>query len=100
MSKEELSLILGAIFVIFLLGIFLWGPRELPPYKHNILTLFCALFAALCGYLFLGSMDLQTTFDLPEMGATTIEAGGGFAMFAFVMLWWNSRFSPVGDPRL
>ncbi len=96
MSNEQLKIILGTIILIFLLGVFLWGPKELPAYKLQMLALFFALFAGLCGYLFLGSMDLQTTFDLPEMGATTIEASGGFAMFVFVMIWWNSRFSPVG----
>ena len=89
------SWIFGGTSFLFLMGVFLFGPNELPPQKHLILGLFAAFAAGLLGYFLTGSVGLQTSTKLPVLGKVVIKAAGGAALFIIVLFWWNSDRSPV-----
>src|SRR5262249_3679055 len=38
-----------------------------------------------------------TQSSIPKWGKVTIQAGGGIALFVFVMFWWNSGAGPIRE---
>ena len=94
-SQRLASWIFGGIALAFLIGVFIFGPDELPEEKRRILGIICAVLAGLFGYFFTGSMKLVTEGKLPKWGRITIQASGGVAMFVLVLLWWGSNYAPV-----
>lgn len=86
--------IFGSISFALLIGIFLFGPRELPQYKHQLLSYFSALLAGLFGYFMTGSIGLVAETNLPKFGKVTIQACGGMALFVFVLLIWSTDLAP------
>lgn len=89
------SWIFGGITFAFLIGVFVFGPDELPEGKQHILGIMCAVLAGLFGYFFTGSMKLVTEGKLPKWGKISIQASGGVALFVLVLLWWGSIYAPV-----
>jgi len=89
------SWIFGGIAFAFLLGVFILAPRELPSYKQQILAIISAILCGLFGYFFTGSNKIVGDGQLPNWGKLSIQAGGGFALFALILLWWNSKSAPV-----
>ena len=94
-SQYLASWIFGGITFAFLIGVFIFGPDELPEEKQRILGIICSVFAGLFGYFFTGSIKLVTEGKLPKWGKVSIQAGGGVALFVLVLLWWGSNYAPV-----
>ncbi len=94
-SQRLASWIFGGISFCFLIGVFIFGPDELPAEKQRILGLICSVFAGLFGYFFTGSIKLMAEGQLSKWSKITIQAGGGAAFFVLVLLWWGSDFAPV-----
>ena len=91
-SQELASWIFGGIGFVFLLLVFCVGPKELPRWKERTLAIISALLAGLFGFFFTGTIILKIDPDFPEVGKMMIQAGGGCALFVFVLLWWRSQY--------
>src|SRR5205823_3663687 len=87
------SWVFGSVFVIFILGVFLFGPPELPSYKQQMLAYISALLAGLFGLFFAGSLLLHAHLWLP--GKWVVQGSTGFALFLIVLFWWNTSAAPV-----
>ena len=92
-TKHLATWIFGALFVLFLIGYFIFGPAELSEPKQRVLAIISSLLVGLFGFFLTGSILLST--DLPEWmrkgaGNVGIRTGGGAALFVFTMLWWSS----------
>ena len=87
-TQAKASWLFGTLFGLFILGVFMFGPAALPPYKQQLLAYICALLAGLFGLFFTGSLLLDAT--LPLAGKWTIQGGAGFALFLVVLFWWQS----------
>jgi len=55
---------------------------------HPIVRFVGALCAGLFGYFFTGTTKLVAEGGLPRFGRTSVQAGGGAALFIFVFLAW------------
>jgi tetratricopeptide (TPR) repeat protein len=84
----------GSAFVVLVYFI-LFGPKELPPVQQKAFGILSSLLCGLFGYFFTGTMKLVSKGNLSTWGKVGIQAGGGIALFVFVMMWWNSDAAPV-----
>lgn len=95
-SDQQLATwIFGSISFAVLLWIVLFGPKELPPFRHNALGILLALLCGLFAYFLTGTVGLTTEGNFSGWGKVGIQAAGGVALFVFVLLWWNSEASPI-----
>lgn len=92
-TQTRASWIFGSLFVVFLLGVFLFGPAELPEYKQRILAYVCALLAGVFALFFTGSLLLHA--ELPMAGRWAVQGGAGSALFLIVLFWWFGPAAPV-----
>lgn len=103
MTKRDHQIIatwaFGSLTFLFLLGVFVFAPNELPPFKHKLLSLFSGLLAGFFAFFLSGSIGLSGTPGLPFLKKLGIRATGGVAIFVFVLLWWNSDLAPVKVQR-
>ena len=99
MTKRDHQIIatwvFGSLVFLFLICVFIFAPNDLPLFKHKLLSLFSALLAGLFTFFLSGSLGLSGRPGLPFIGELGLRATGGVAIFVFVLLWWNSEFSPV-----
>ena len=96
-SQTRASWIFGSLFVVFVLGVFLFGPPALPDYKQRLLAYICALLAGLFGLFFTGSLLLKA--QLPMAGKWSVQGGAGFALFLIVLFWWSTGSAPVKSAK-
>lgn len=89
-SQGLASLIFGGILLVYVLLVFLFGPKEIPPYKERTFAIIAALLAGLFGFFLTGSITLKIEPNLAGWGKTAIQAGGGVALFVFVLWWWGT----------
>lgn len=92
-TQTRASWIFGSLFVVFVLGVFMFGPATLPDYKQRILAYVCALLAGLFALFFTGSLLLNA--ELPIAGKWAVQGGAGFALFLIVLFWWSGALAPV-----
>ena len=85
----------GTLLLLFYLGVFVFGPNELPEFKHKQLAIVSALLCALFTFFFVGS--LHVTLKIENRWAKLgVQSGGGLAAFVLVLWWWNNpTLSPV-----
>jgi hypothetical protein len=79
----------GSFLIIFLIGVFIWGPDILPAYKLRLIPFFCALVAGLFAIFFGGYIRLNST---------PILAGGGVALFLVVLWFWPTNPKDINPP--
>jgi len=92
------SWIFGSVLLVFVLGVFIFAPNELPEFKQRLLAFTCALLAGLFGIFLSGDLSLRLKAQQTKTGAILIRATGGSALFVLVLLWWTSTASPVKIP--
>ena len=99
MTKQQHQIIgtwiFGALSFLFLIGVFLFAPEELPPFKHKILAILSALLIGLLSYFLTGTIKLVSEGKIPSLGKVAIQGGGGLALFVITLFWWNSEYAPV-----
>src|SRR3982751_3508204 len=93
--QQRAAWIFGSASFLFLVWVFVFGPNELPPQKHQLLGFFCALAAGFLGYFIVGMIHVAGAIRLHRFARITIKAAGAAAMFVLVLLWWQSPASPV-----
>ncbi len=87
--------VFGSLTFAFLVGVFIFSPDQLPPFKHRILSIVSSTFAGAFTYFLQGSLRLSGTPKLPYVGGIAIRATGCVAVWLLTMLWWTSDFAPV-----
>jgi hypothetical protein len=87
----------GGLILVFLLCVFVFGPDELPPYKHNLLGVFCSALCGFFGYFFTGTIKLVSKGEYSKGVRISIQAGGGFALFLIGMIGWKSNVNPIRE---
>jgi len=90
-SQELASWIFGGITLLFLLGVFCFGPERLPEWKRRLLGYVCAVSGGLFGFFFTGAITLKLESEITDYSRIAIQAIGGFALFVFVLWWWGRR---------
>ena len=97
-NEAKASWIFGSLFVVFLLGVFVFGPPSLPGYKQQILAYICATLAAFFAIFFTGALLVNAQLPIP--GKWTVRGGAAFGLFLVVLFWWRSDASPIprNDP--
>jgi len=85
----------GGLLLVFVIGVFMFAPPELPDYKQRILALCAALLAGLFGWFLSGEIGLRINALKSRFGDIVVRAGGGLALFVLVLLWWLSPMAPV-----
>ena len=100
-SKDQrlAAWIFGSISFAVLVYFVLFGPKELPADRRQAFGILCSLLCGFFGFFFTGSIKLVTESKIPKWGKATIQAGGGMALFVFVMLLWNSGVGPVREMK-
>src|SRR5580704_15709549 len=88
------SWIFGGLLLLFILGVFVWAPNKLPPFKQRLLAFICAILAGLFTFFFTGVMGLTG-----RIGDWRIQATGGVAVFILVLRWWFSGRAPIEIER-
>jgi hypothetical protein len=96
-TQTRASWIFGGLFVVFVLGVFMFGPATLPDYKQRILAYVCALLAGLFALFFTGTLLLNA--ELPIAGKWAVQGGAGFALFLVVLFWWSGALAPVKSEK-
>ena len=94
-TQTRAAWIFGSLGFAVVIWIVLFGPEKLSPSRHQALGFLCAVLSGLFGAFFTGNIRIIARGTVPKWGKVLIQAGGGGAFFAFVLLWWNSDFSPV-----
>src|SRR5690349_21738165 len=95
-TQERAAWVFGALFVVFIALVFIFGPATLPTYKHQILAFFGSLLAGLFALFFTGRLLLNA--DLPLAGKWGVQAGAGFALFLVVLFWWKTpSIAPIAE---
>lgn len=94
-DRRMAAWIFGPISFVILICVLVLSPRELPPTSHQILGFITSLCAGFIGYFLTGNIKLDTAGRFGKWGKTRVQAGGGIAIFIFVILWWNSDYSRV-----
>ena len=84
------SWIFGGLLLLFILGVFIWAPNALPPFKQQLLAFICALLAGLFAFFFTGMIGLTG-----RIGDWRVQATGGIGVFVLVLRWWFSDRAPV-----
>ena len=79
--------VFGAATIAFLMLLVFFGPSDLSPDYKQIIRLVAALAGGLLSYFFVGNLNLGGR--LPGFDDVRIAAVGGFAVFAFIMLFWS-----------
>jgi hypothetical protein len=92
--------IFGTASFLFIVGVFLFSPPELPPYKVRVLAIVSAILLGFFGFFFSGTLTIGVDGDWPLIGKVALQASGGIALFLITMYWWKSEFAPVkaGEP--
>lgn len=93
-SQELAAWIFGTVAFVFLMLLILLPLRNLPAWKVNILAIITALLAGVFCTFLTGSIILEVKPDFAGWGKTAIQAGGGVALFVFVLLWWQLVLKP------
>lgn len=89
------SWVFGSILLLFYLGLFIFGPDELPEFKHKMLAIVSALLCALFTLFWVGSLNV-TVQAKSKWSKIAIQSGGGAAAFVLVLWWWNNPdYAPV-----
>ncbi|HJP94617.1 MAG TPA: hypothetical protein VJ875_21835, partial [Pyrinomonadaceae bacterium] len=70
-------------------------PDVLSVPKQRMLAIFCALLAGLVGFFLTGDISVNLVSPDNRLGKLAVKATGGIAMFAFVLVWWLTPWSPV-----
>ncbi len=91
-TQEFAFLLFGVIVSVFLFLVFLFGPKELPSWKKRIIAIITAIISGLTGIFLTGRINFVANLNLTELEKSTIQAGGGFALFTIVLFWWLPEF--------
>jgi len=91
------NLIFASILLLFFLFLILFGPEELPAYKHNLVSIISSLLVGIFGFFLSGRISLKLDSKLfnDKIGKFIINATGGVALFILTLLWWNSSNPPI-----
>ena len=89
------SWIFGGLLLVFILGVFIWAPNSLPPFKQQLLAFICALLAGLFAFFFTGIIGLTG-----RIGDWRVQATGGIGVFILVLWWWFSDRAPVKAQKI
>jgi len=80
------SWIFGTLLLVFILGVFVFAPSSLPPFKQRLLAFICALLAGFFAFFFTGTIGVTWR---------GVQATGGIGAFVLVLWWWSSGLAPV-----
>ena len=95
-AQQLAAWIFGSASFLFLIWVFIFGPKELPPHKHQLLGLFFAPGGWFPWLFHLRSCRRQRRNQTSGIRADQDQGGGGGAApFMLVLLWWRSKLSPV-----
>ena len=94
-NQQLAAWIFGGTSFAFLIGVFVFGPKELPPQKHLILGLISAFAAGFLGYFITGTIGIDGAVSLPSGAKIGVKAAGAMALFVLVLYWWQSDRSPI-----
>jgi hypothetical protein len=86
--------IFGGLTLLVIIYIVLFGPKELPPYRHQSLGILCAVLCGLFAYFFTGTIEVGG-----EMLGIKVRAAGGVAFFVLVLFWWHSDVAPIKEVK-
>lgn len=84
--------IFGTILLCFLVWVFVFSPNVLPPFKYQLLGVFCALLGGLFAFFFVGTISARY-----EYNGLIVSATGGGAIFITVLAFWWSPVAPVSN---
>jgi len=87
--QELASWIFGGLAFLFLLMLIVLPLRKFPLWKVKTLAIITALTSGLFVSFLTGSIVLSVEPEFNTWGKTAIQAGGGIALFVFVLLWWR-----------
>ena len=93
------SWVFGSLLLLFMLGVFVLGPKKLPGYKHRLLALLNALLAGLFGFFLSGTVTAEIAAQLSTGLKTGINATGAMSLFVVVLFWWFSPWARIGLQR-
>lgn len=96
-NSLTINLVYGSILLVFFLSLILFGPEELPEYKHNLVAVTSSLLVGVFGFFLTGEIGLKINTNLLEnkFGKIAIQASGGIALFVLTMIWWRSPLAPI-----
>jgi hypothetical protein len=98
-NRLKASIIFGSLLLAFIFYAFIFAPDSLPEYKQRLLASACALTAGLFGYFLTGAIGLSVDPSRSKFRWARIQATGGFAAFALVLIWWLSPWAPVSSEK-
>jgi hypothetical protein len=84
------SYIFGGLLLLFILGVFVFAPPTLAPFKQRLLAFICALLAGFFTFFFTGTIGIKGW-----TGHLELQATGGIGAFALVLWWWSSQNAPI-----
>lgn len=93
--QASASWILGSLLLFFLGYVILFGPETLPPYKQQLVGIFCAILGGLFTYFFVGSVGLSKVGLKTPLLSIDGRAAGGVAVFVIILYWWNTSEAPI-----
>jgi hypothetical protein len=94
------SWLLGSVFGLFLMCVYLFQGHEVSPEQHKILGIFGALTGAAFSFFFSGDIGLNLNFSVKDLGGICVRAVGGVAVFIFVLWWWDSPYNHITEQEI
>ena len=95
MDSKIASWIFGSILLAFILGVFIFAPSTLPPFKQRLLGVLCALLAGFFTFFFTGTLGVNIGGSAGRFGQISVQAVGGIAAFVLMLWWWLSGSAPI-----
>src|SRR5437868_15546179 len=96
-QKTTINLVYGSVLLLFFLGLIMFGPNELPQYKHSLIAIISSILVGIFGFFFTGEIGIRISSKLLEnkIGKIALQATGGIALFVVSMIWWRSPLAPI-----
>ena len=93
-SNGIVACVFGGIFTVTLIVAYFVG-GNLTRAQGRILALFSSIMAALLTFFMSGAIEITAEGQLAEGTKFVVRATTGLAVLVFVILWWQSDFSPA-----
>jgi len=87
--------VVGVVLILFLMGVFVFAPDDIPDFKQRVLAIFAAIVAGLFAFFLTGSLGISGKLRIPLLSEISWKAANGIALFTFILIWWLSPLSPV-----
>lgn len=87
--------VFGSLLLAFFVGVFVFAPDSLPPFKQRMVGFASAILAGLFAFFMTGRLGVRLTEA--ELGRVwlALNAAGGLIAFALTLWWWSSPFAPI-----